>query len=368
MGGWTRDYKSCIELLLFGVSSMAVHSPLISAIVPCRNERAHIESCVRSLLAQKTSLLELELLVVDGMSDDGTRDILVRLMQSNSNLRMLDNPQRSTPAALNIGIRAGRGEYIAILGAHAEYGLNYLETCVKLLNEHPEVCCAGGPIISRGKGLFGQAVALAMSHPLGIGNAKHRLPEYEGYAEGACFPMFRRRVFTDVGLFDERMVYVEDDELNYRLAQRNEKVFISPRAKCSYFVRETPSRLAQQYFRYGAARVAVLRKYRIPASIRQLIPPAFIGLLLISLIVGPWLPGWWRALTVALPGLYIVTLLLAAVGQIWMFGMQVAARFPFAVAIMHGSYALGFFSGALKRHPFLAPTTDGQRLPTAGSG
>ena len=183
---------------------MVAHIPLISGIVPCRNERAHIESCVRSLLAQKTSLFELELLVVDGMSDDGTRDILERLIQSNPNLRMLDNPRRSTPAALNIGIQAGRGEYIAILGAHAEYGPNYLETCLKLLNEHPEVCCAGGPITSRGKGLFGQAVALAMSHPLGIGNAKHRLPEYEGYAEGACFPMFRRRVFADVGLFDEK--------------------------------------------------------------------------------------------------------------------------------------------------------------------
>lgn len=345
---------------------MAIHVPLISGVIPCRNEKAHIESCIRSLLAQKTSLFELELLVVDGMSEDGTRDILKRLMQSNSNLQMLDNPRTSTPAALNIGIQAGSGDYIAILGAHAEYGPNYLETCLKLLNEHPEACCVGGPIISRGKGLFGQAVASAMSHPLGIGNAKHRLPNYEGYAEGACFPMFRRRVFADVGLFDERMVYVEDDELNYRLAKRNEKVFISPRAKCAYFVRETPSRLAQQYFRYGAARVAVLRKYRIPASIRQLVPPAFIGLLLIGLIVSPWLPGWWRILTVLLPGIYMVTLIFAAIGQIEASGIQVAARFPFAVVIMHSAYALGFFSGSLKGHPALVPAIDGQRPSTAG--
>ncbi|MEK9140079.1 MAG: glycosyltransferase family 2 protein [Nitrospirota bacterium] len=347
---------------------MAAHIPLISAVVPCRNENTHIESCVRSLLMQKTALFELELLVVDGMSDDGTRDILKRLIQSNSNLRMLDNPGRSTPAALNIGIQAGRGEYIAILGAHAEYGPNYLETCLKLLNEHPEVCCAGGPIISRGKGLFGRAVASAMSHPLGIGNAKHRLPGYEGYAEGACFPMFRRRVFTDVGLFDERMVYVEDDELNYRLAKRNEKVFISPRAECAYFVRETPSRLAQQYFRYGAARVAVLRKYRMPASMRQLVPPVFIGLLLIGLVVGPWLPGWWRILTVVLPGLYMVALISAAIGQIQASGIQVAARFPFAVATMHACYALGFVSASFKGYPSFAPATDRQRSPTAGSG
>lgn len=347
---------------------MAVHIPLISGIVPCRNEKAHIESCVQSLLAQKTSLFELELLVVDGMSDDGTRDILVRLMRANSNLRMLDNPRRSTPAALNIGIQAGRGEYIAILGAHAEYGPSYLETCLKLLNEHPEVCCAGGPIISRGKGLFGQAVAVAMSHPLGVGNAKHRLPNYEGYAEGACFPMFRKRVFKEVGLFDERMIYVEDDELNYRLAQSGKKVFISPRAQCIYFVRESPGQLFSQYFRYGAGRVGVLRRYRVPASIRQLVPPVFIGSLLIGLIVGPWLPDWWRTLVFILPGFYAAALFAMAIGGIKSWGVVVAARFPLAVAIMHSSYALGFFSGALKGQPSLAAAADGQRLPTAGSG
>jgi GT2 family glycosyltransferase len=306
----------------------------------------------------------MELLVVDGMSDDGTRDILRTLMQSNSGLQMLDNPRRSTPSALNIGIQAARGEYIVILGAHAEYGQNYIQTCLTLLSEHPEACCAGGPIVSRGKGLFGQAVAVAMSHPLGVGNAKHRLPNYEGYSEGACFPMFRRRVFAEVGLFDERMLYVEDDELNYRLAKKGEKVFISPRAKCIYFVRETPARLFQQYFRYGAARVTVLRKYRIPASIRQLVPPVFISLLLIGVVVGPWLPGWWRTLAILLPGLYTSALLSAAVGLMRSWGFAVAVRFPLAAAIMHCSYALGFFSGVLRGHPPLRSGQDGQPLPT----
>lgn len=345
---------------------MAAHIPLISGVVPCRNEKAHIESCVRSLLTQKTALFELELLVVDGMSDDGTRDILKRLIQSNSNLRMLDNPRRSTPAAINIGIQAAGGEYVVILGAHSEYGQTYIQSCLMLLNEHPEVCCAGGPILSRGKGLFGQAVAVAMSHPLGIGNAKHRLPDYEGYAEGACFPMFRKSVFRDVGLFDERMLYVEDDEFNYRLAQKGEKIFISPRAHCVYFVRETPSQLFRQYFRYGVGRVGVLRKYRLPASIRQLAPPAFVGLLLLGLLVGPWLPGWWRTLAIVLPGLYATILLAVSIGGMTSWGVAVAARFPFAVATMHYSYALGFFSGSLKGHPSLAPATDSQRPSTAG--
>ena len=347
---------------------MASPVPLISAIVPCRNEKSHIETCVRSILAQKSPSFRLELLVVDGMSDDGTRDILRMLMQSDSSLRMLDNPRRSTPAAINIGVQAACGEYVVILGAHSEYGQTYILTCLMLLSEHPEVCCAGGPIVSRGKSLFGQAVAAAMSHPLGIGNAKHRLPEYEGYAEGACFPMFRKRVFHEVGLFDEKMLYVEDDEFNYRLTQKGEKVFISPRAQCIYFVRETPSQLFRQYFRYGAGRVGVLRKYRLPASIRQLTPPVFVCLLLIGLLVGPWLPGWWGILAIALPGVYVATLFAVAIAGRGAWGAAVAARFPLAVATMHCSYAFGFFSGIFRGHPVLPTASDGQPLPTIRVG
>jgi succinoglycan biosynthesis protein ExoA len=342
--------------------------PTISVIVPCRNEKDHIESCVRSILAQKPPLGELEILVVDGLSEDGTRDILANIAKGDPSLRVLDNPSQTTPAALNIGIQASRGQYVAILGAHAEYALNYLQTCLELLQEHPEVCCAGGPIISRGKGPFGQAVAEAMSHPVGVGNAKHRLPDYEGYAEGACFPMFRKEIFKKVGLFDERFICTEDDELNYRLARGGDKVFISPRARCTYFVRETPLRLFRQYFRYGAARVAVLRKYRLPASFRQIVPPVFIGLVLISLIVGLWLPGWWRLTAIVLPLLYGVALLAVAAGVMVTRGWLVGMLFPLAAAIMHVSYALGFAWGNLKGNNQLASSPDGQPIATIRPG
>ena len=290
----------------------------------------------------------MEVLVVDGMSDDGTRDILAGIAREDPSLRVLDNPSQTTPAALNIGIQASRGRYVAILGAHAEYAPNYLQACLELLQEHPEVCCAGGPIVSRGKGCFGQAVAEAMSHPIGVGNAKHRLPNYEGYAEGACFPMFRKEIFQKVGLFDEKFICTEDDEFNYRLARGGDKVFISPRARCTYFVRETPLRLFGQYFRYGAARVAVLRKYRLPASFRQIVPPAFIGLALMSLIVGPWLPGWWRVIAVVLPLLYGAALLGVATGVARTRGWLVGALFPPAAATMHVSYAFGFAWASLR--------------------
>jgi hypothetical protein len=187
-----------------------------------------------------------------------------------------------------------------------------------------------------------------MSHPVGIGNAKHRYPTYEGYAEGACYPVFRKEVFEKVGLYDEMLVRNQDDELNYRLAKHGEKVFISPRARYSYFIRETPSRLFQQYFEYGYWRVVVLKKHRIPASFRQIVPPLFMAVMLTSVIAGLWLPGWWRLTAAAIPMLYGVTLLTVGVTQGHKTGWRVAALFPVAAAIMHVAYAIGFVRSIIK--------------------
>jgi succinoglycan biosynthesis protein ExoA len=321
---------------------------MISVVIPCFNESQHIETCVRSILSQDRSEEGLEIIVADGLSEDGTREILKRLKLEYPELRVVDNPRRITPCAMNVGIREAKGRYIAILGAHCQYAHNYLATCVALLREHPEVSCVGGPAVSMGKSFFGQAVAAAMSHPVGIGNAKHRYPTYEGYAEGACYPMFRREVFDKVGLYDEMLVRNQDDELNYRLAKQGEKVFISPRARYSYFIRETPSRLFRQYFEYGYWRVAVLRKHRVPASLRQIVPPVFMSLMLASVIAGLLLPGLWKLTAGVLPILYGGTLLAVGVIQRGNADLRVATLFPVAATIMHGAYAGGFVWGLIK--------------------
>jgi hypothetical protein len=228
------------------------------------------------------------------------------------------------------------------MGAHTQYAQDYLRRCVELLEEHPEVCCAGGPIVSKGKSTFGQAIAAAMSHPVGVGNAKHRFPNYEGYAEGACFPMFRKEIFDKVGLYDESLVRNQDDDFNYRVACNGEKIFISPRAWSCYYVREAPMLLFRQYFQYGYWRVAVLRKHRLPASIRQVVPVTFFLLILVLLVVGLFLPGWWRLTAAALPLAYASMLISAGVGIAMKQGMLVGLMFPIAAAIMHSAYAAGF--------------------------
>jgi GT2 family glycosyltransferase len=230
---------------------------------------------------------------------------------------------------VNTGIREARGRYIAILGAHCDYASDYLRVCAALLDEHPEAGCVGGPIVSGGKSLFGQAVAAAMSHPVGIGNARHRHPDFEGYAEGACFPVLRREVFEKVGLYDEMLVRNQDDELNYRFTkQRGERCFFLPVRAQRTACRETVKSLFRQYFRYGYWRVAVLRRHRVPASFRQIVPPLFMSLMACSVIVGLLLPGWWKLMAGILPVLYGVALLIAGVTQKGNHDWRVAALFP----------------------------------------
>ena len=323
------------------------HLLAVSIVVPCRNEKDYIEEGVRSILAQDPPKGGIEVLVVDGMSHDGTRAILDRLALEDRRIRVIDNPDFFTPHAMNAGIRESQGRYIAIMGAHTKYSKNYIQVCVSLLEAHPEVWCSGGPILSRGKNLFGQAVAEAMSHPVGVGNAKHRFSHFEGYAEGACFPMFRREVFDAIGLYDENLVRNQDDELNLRMALNGGKTYLSPKAECQYFVRDTPTRLFWQYFQYGYYRVAVLRKHKVPASFRQLAPIVFFPVAIMMLIVCVVLPHKWASLG-CLPFLgYGLILLFSGFSIAFKKGVAVGSLFPLAVLIMHLSYALGFLWGMM---------------------
>ena len=282
------------------------------------------------------------------MSDDGTREVLSRLESSDSRLRIVDNPRRITPCAMNEGIRAAKGRYVALMGAHTEYAKDYVRQCVEILQEHPEACCSGGPILSDGKSCFGKAVAAAMSHPVGIGNAKHRYPEYEGYAEGACFPMFRKEIFSQVGLYDESLVRNQDDDFNFRIAKAGGRVFISPRAWCRYFVRESPRLLFRQYFQYGFWRVAVLRKHKLPASFRQVMPVIFFLLMLALLSATFLLSGWWRLTVLVPPLMYAGVLFSVAAGVAIKKGLRVGIGFPLAVFILHSAYAAGFLWAILR--------------------
>jgi len=324
-------------------------APALSVIVPCRNERVAVEGTLRSILAQSLAADQFEVIVVDGQSDDGTRDILRFLQAEFPLLIVLDNPDRITATAMNLGIEASRGDYIAILGAHTTYASDYLESCLTLLAEHPEADCVGGPIESRGRSAFGRAVAAAMSHPAGVGNARHRFPRFEGYAEGACFPVFRRHVFDRLGGYDPNLVRNQDDDFNFRLRQSGGRVYISPRARSTYFVRESTRELFHQYYQYGYWRLAVLRKHGQPASWRQLVPAVFYLVLMTACVASLFAPAAWRT-ALLLPAVLYLILLLGTGLTLWpRVGTRAALWLPWTIVVMHAAYAAGFTSALARR-------------------
>ena len=196
-----------------------------------------------------------------------------------------------------------RGDVISRIDGHCEVSTDFIRQNVRLLDEHPEAWAVGGPMVHAGAGLLGGAIAIAMSHPMGVGMANHRFAHFEGYVDTVQFPAFRRSVFDRIEVFDVRLVRTEDDELNYRIVQAGGKLFVSPRVKYVYYVRDRIGRLFQQYFQYSFWRIPVMRKHGKPTTVRQVIPLLFFALLIGGGAAGVWIDKTWIAL--ALPTAYI---------------------------------------------------------------
>lgn len=320
---------------------------LISVVIPCFNEINYIKMCLDSLLQQTLSVDQFELIIVDGMSTDGTREILFNYCSQFQNVHMFDNVKRKTSVACNLGIENAKADFIAICGSHTFYNSDYLENGLKLFVQHPQVECVGGPIYSDGISTFSKAAALASSNLLGVGNAKHRFPETEGHSIFPQYPVFRKTVFEKVGLYNEELSLNEDDEFFSRLKKVGIKSFISPSVKCTYFVRKNPMGLFKQYFNYGFWRWIVFKDYDVTFAYRQLVPTLFILLIISLLIIGII----YNSLIVAiiLPVLYSIVLLTQSIQVISKHGLVMGIYFIFSIVILHFSYGIGFLVGFLSK-------------------
>src|SRR5215510_12057455 len=319
------------------------NSPEASIIVPCRNERDHIESCLRSILAQKPPTGGFEIVVADGMSDDGTREILKRLRDEYPSLRIIDNPQRIVSSALNEAIKAARGDIIIRMDAHTEYASDYVRECIKVLRE-TQADNVGGPWRAKGNGVIGGAIAAAFQCPFAVGGARGHDPGYEGIVDTVYLGCWPRDVFDRVGLFDEELVRNQDDEFNLRLTRAGGKIWQSPRIKSWYHPRESLGALFRQQIQYGYWKVRVIQKHRIPASVRHLVPCVFVLLSCALPLLGlEWRPAlWvWLIMMASYAGCNFAASTLAA----RRFGAKFLLIFPIVFSFYHVAYGYGFLRG-----------------------
>ena len=261
----------------------------ISIIVPCRNEERYIKETIRRIVAQEGAgwFFNFELLVLDGKSTDNTVKLVEEEANKNNKVTLLVNEKKTTPAAFNLGIKNASGNYICILGAHAEISKDYLINC---LNTIKKIDCdnVGGTWKAKGQGYLGKAIALSFQSSFAVGGARSHKINYEGYVDSVWGGFYKREVFDKIGLFDEELVRNQDDELNLRLIRSGGKIWQSPEIKSWYYPRASIVSLFKQYLQYGYWKVRVIQKHKIPASIRHIVPGAFVGLLAILAVLSPF--------------------------------------------------------------------------------
>ncbi|MGH7797802.1 MAG: glycosyltransferase family 2 protein [Candidatus Binatia bacterium] len=317
--------------------------PAVSVVIPCRNERSQIEACVRSVLAQQAVAGDFEVIVADGMSNDGTREILARLAREDARLRVIDNLARTTARGMNIGIQLARGEFIAIMGAHNQYAPDYLAASLKV-SRATGADNVGGSMVCRGETWIQQAIAVAHHSPFSVGGARWHNVSYEGPADTVFGGFYRRETFALIGQFDESLLRNQDDELNLRLTLAGGKIWHSPAIRSWYCPRAGLSELFHQYLQYGYWKVAVMKKHWGLASLRQIVPGAFVLALAIlplaALFYGPVIFLW-----LALLAAYAVANLSAATAAAAQSGWRFLPVLPLVFAAYHFGYGIGFVRG-----------------------
>ena len=324
----------------------------VSLISACRNEAASIRAFIDSLLAQEFGTLGWELLIADGESSDGTREILSEYAARHANVRIMENPGLIVSKGLNAAVRAARGEIIVRVDAHTCYAPDYALRSIEAL-QRTGADNVGGPARTRVSGRRARAIAAAYHSRFSTGGTHFHNPDYAGWVDTVPYGCWHRDVFTRIGGFDEELVRNQDDEFNLRLQRAGGRIWQDPSIRSWYTPRATFGGLFQQYFQYGYWKVAVIRKHRLPASWRHLVPVAFVSshaLALAALLAAAALQQSAVLTALALAwsayaGCYVAGLLVASLSAARRHGFDLALELPLAFATFHFSYGFGFLAG-----------------------
>ena len=289
----------------------------VSVIIPCYNEERFIGKALEQLADQFESN-RYEIIVVDGQSEDRSRAVIEEFRKERPDLsiQLVENPARNIPTALNLGIAAAKGNIIARMDAHAVPSDGYIRRCVEVL-QNGNAGAVGMPCMVRAGAdtLIARAIAAAVSHPFGIGDAKYRLgsagPPQEA-VDTVAFACFRKSTWTELGGYNESLHTNEDYDFNYRVRRSGRPVILDRGGHCDYFARTTLGALASQYVRYGGWKAEMIRLHPGSIKLRHMVAPVFVASIIVLAIAGIfWQPAWW--LLLAELGAYLLCALVAGI-------------------------------------------------------
>ncbi|MGB5529100.1 MAG: glycosyltransferase family 2 protein, partial [Ignavibacteriaceae bacterium] len=311
-----------------------------SIIIPTYNEQDYIANCINSILNQNYSKELLEIIIVDGNSQDNTLSIIRDYQQYHPCIKIKENPGRKTSQSLNIGIKASIGEIVVILGAHTTLDRDFISYNNKYLNEK-NVKVTGGTQINIGSNYVQKAIAMAMENPFGMGSAPYRWSKKEQFLDTVVYAAYRRELFDEIGYFEENFSMGDDAELNWRIRKAGYKILFNPNIKSYYHPRKTIPKFIQQMFRYGILRVNMFKRHTSAATLTHLIPPLFILTLLTLLIFALSSIVAWT-LPISLFLLYLLVNLFSVVLKTSKKDLRFIPLVTFLIFILHFSWGLGF--------------------------
>ncbi len=318
----------------------------VSVIVPCLNEVKYIKTFLDSLLSQKLYGIKLEVIIADGMSNDGTRDVLETYCKNHPELRFIDNPSGIVSTGLNAAIGIAQGEIIIRMDVHTEYAPDYIYQCCNVLKE-TGADNAGGAWRATGKTYLQKAIALAFQSPFSSGGAASHFLEKEGTVDSVYLGCWNKQIFNKIGLFDPELVRNQDDELNLRITRFGGRIWQSRKIRSWYYPRASLRALFKQYCQYGYWKVRVIQKHKIPAAIRHLIPGGFVASLIVLGALSPFYDlGLW--LFKLLVNLYIFANLTASLVTCRKPSLfKFLPVMPVVFFTYHFAYGYGFLRGLL---------------------
>lgn len=322
-----------------------IHS-MISIVIPCRNEENFIGMCLESIILNDYPKNYLEVLVVDGVSEDRTRDIVKIYVEKCPYIKLLNNPEKITPCAMNIGIKEAKGSYIIILGSHSKIKNNFIKLNVDSIEKN-NVDCVGGVTITLppNKTVIAQSIALALSHLFGVGNAYFRVGSNKSrYVDTVPFGCYKKELFNKIGHFDEDLARNQDDEFNLRLIKNGGKILLVPEIVSYYHARDSISKIWQMFFQYGYFKPLVAKKVGGILTWRQMIPALFVCFLLASLLISfVFKPFFWLFLLIS--SLYCFVNLGISLHIAMKKGWKHFLVLPIVFAAIHFSYGIGYLKG-----------------------
>jgi glycosyltransferase involved in cell wall biosynthesis len=319
--------------------------PEVSIIVPCYNEQSTIRLLLGALHEQTFPRAEMEVVIADGMSSDGTRDAISAFQNDfpGLNIRVVDNTLRSIPSAVNRAIEVSRGGIIVRLDAHSKPYPDYVANCVKAHEENRGDNVGGiWEIHPSADTWIAKSVAVAASHPLGVGDAMYRRATHAAEVDTVPFGSFRRGLIDRVGYFDETLLTNEDYEFNARVRKAGGRIWLDPSIRSIYFARATLVELARQYWRYGYWKWRMLRRYPDTLRWRQALPPLFVLGLLALIFVSIFVPIAGVVLIGELFLYFSIMLLAGLRAGSRSGGWYLTIGLPLAIPVMHISWGGGF--------------------------